>query len=152
MGHANGKYHLDEKDIKWLAHNTELSEADIKTRYDHFVQNYPNGNIPRQEFTNMLQSAFNKSHRVSKINAQGFEDYIFNTFDINGDGSIDFKEFLWVMYILSDDTPKQKLELIFHTFDSNRDGSISDTEVKAVVKDFYKLLSKSNTNKRFTCL
>ena len=142
MGHANRKYHLSDKSLKWLAKNTELSEADVKARYEHFAKNYPNGKIPREEFTNILQGAFKASHRISKINARGFEDYIFDTFDVNGDGSIDFKEFLWVIYILSEDTPKQKLELIFHTFDSGRDGSITKDEVKMVVKDFYELLSK----------
>ena len=60
-----------------LAKNTELSEADVKARYEHFAKNYPNGKIPREEFTNILQGAFKASHRISKINAQGFEDYIF---------------------------------------------------------------------------
>ena len=136
MGQVNGKYVLDDKDIKWFAENTELSEADVKARYEHFAKNYPNGKIPREEFTNILQGAFKDSHRISKINARGFEDYIFDTFDVNGDGSIDFKEFLWVIYILSDDTPKQKLELIFHTFDSDRDGSITKDEVKWWLKIF----------------
>ena len=149
MGHANGKYHLDEKDVEWLKQNTQLSENEVRTRYDHFVKNYPNGKIPKEEFKNMLQGAFNASHRMSKINAQGYEDYIFNTFDMDGDGSIDFKEFLWVMYALSDDTPKQKLELIFHTFDNNRDGTISNSEIKTVVKDFFKLLSKLKDTSEF---
>ena len=82
---------------------------------------------------------------MSKIQAQGFENYAFKTYDLNGDGCIDFKEFLLVMYTLSDDPPRQKLELIFKTFDNNRDGIISADEIKKVVKDFFYLLSKHNT-------
>ena len=72
----------------------------------------------------------------------GLEKYAFETYDIDGDGYIDFKEFLWVMYALSDESPRQKLELIFKTFDTDRNGVISAKEVKLVVKDFFQLLSK----------
>ena len=144
MGQVNGKYVLDDKDIKWFAENTELSEEDVVMRYDHFVQNYPDGKIPKEAFINMLEGAYKSSKRLSKIEAHGFENYSFKTYDLNGDGCIDFKEFLWVMYTLSDDSPRQKLELIFKTFDDNRDGIISTNEMKQVVKDFFYLLSKLN--------
>ena len=142
MGQVNGKYVLEQKDIKWFAQNTELSEEDVRLRYDHFVQNYPDGKIPKDAFIAMLEGAYSSSKRMSKIQAHGLENYAFKTYDLNGDGCIDFKEFLWVMYILSDDPPRQKLELIFKTFDDNRDGVISANEIKQVVKDFFYILSK----------
>merc|ERR1712020_391377 len=110
-------------------------------RYDQFVQNYPDGKIPKDAFISMLEGAYKSSKRMSKIQAQGYENYAFKTYDLNGDGCIDFKEFLWVMYTLSDDSPRQKLELIFKTFDDNRDGIISSNEMKQVVKDFFYLLN-----------
>lgn len=142
MGKVNGKYILDEKDITWFSDNTELSEEDVRIRYDHFVHNYPDGKIPKCAFISMLESAYTSSKRLSKIQAHGFENYSFKTYDMNGDGCIDFKEFLWVLYTLSDDPPRKKLELIFKTFDVNRDGIISANEIKQVVKDFFYLLSK----------
>ena len=142
MGQVNGKYILEEKDINWFSENTELSKEDVLMRYDHFVQNYPNGKIPKDAFIAMLEGAYGSSKRMSKIQAHGLENYSFKTYDLNGDGCIDFKEFLLVMYILSDDPPRQKLELIFKTFDDNRDGTLSANEIKQVVKDFFYILSK----------
>ena len=139
---VNGKYVLGDKDLKWFATNTELSEDDVKTRYEHFVETYPDGKIPKPAFMNMLESSYKASKRMSKIQAQGLEKYAFQTYDQDGDGCINFKEFLWVMYVLSDDTPRQKLELIFGTFDTDRNGVLSPQEVKLVVKDFFNLLSK----------
>ena len=144
MGVVHGKYKLDDKDTEWFAKNTELSKEDVRTRYEHFVQNYPDGKIPKTAFVNMLQSAYKASKRRSKMEAQGFENYAFKTYDLDGDGCIDFKEFLRVIYTLSDDKPQQKLELIFKTFDDNHDGIISAHEIKMVVKDLILLLSKYN--------
>ena len=143
MGLCEGKpYVLDDKDLKWFSQNTELSEDDVKTRYEQFVQSYPEGKIPKEVFINLLQSSFNASNRMSKIQVRGLENYTYETYDRDGDGYIDFKEFLSVMYILSNETPKQKLELVFKTFDSEGNGVISLEEVKLVVKDFFKFLSK----------
>ena len=142
MGKANGKYILEEEDIQWFVENTELSKEDVMTKYDHFVHNYPDGKIPKDAFISMLESSYSSSKRLSKMQAHGLEHYSFKTYDMNGDGSIDFKEFLMVLYILSDDDPRKKLELIFKTFDFNQTGMVSAEEIKQIVKDFFKLLSK----------
>ena len=116
MGQCHDKYVLKEQDLKWFRENTELSEEYVKERYEHFIQNYPDGRIPKNEFINILKSAYTKGKRRSQVQAQGLEEYTFQTYDMNGDGCIDFTEFLRVMYILSDDSPQRKLELIFETF------------------------------------
>ena len=142
MGQQNGRYVLDNKDVQWFANRTEMTEDDVVERYERFVKHHPNGTIPKTEFINLLESSYKASKRKSKVQAQGFENYTFKTYDVNGDGCIDFKEFLWVMYTLSDDTPRHKLELIFKTFDTNHDGFLYHADVKKVVKDFFLLMSK----------
>lgn len=142
MGTVNGKYVLNEKDVKWFAENTALDEEDVRVRYERFVQNYPDGKIPKSVFIEMLQGSYKASKRKSRLQAHGFENYTFKTYDVNGDGCIDFKEFLWVMYTLSDDTPRDKLELIFRSLDHNHDGFLYANDIKVVVKDFFRLLSK----------
>ena len=142
MGQQNGRYVLDNKDVQWFANSTEMTEDDVVERYERFVKHHPTGTIPKTEFISMLQSSYKASKRKSKMQALGFENYTYKTYDVNGDGCIDFKEFLWVMYTLSDETPRHKLELIFKTFDTNRDGFLYHDDVKKVVKDFFLLLSK----------
>ena len=46
-------------------------------------------------------------------------------YDSNGDGFIDFREFMLVLYILSSGTPEENLKQIFRIFDINNDKSIS---------------------------
>ena len=77
-------------------------------------------------------------------NTYGLEKYIFETYDRNGDGFVDFSEFLRVLYILSNDSPKEKLQLIFRAFDADKNGTISLSELKTIVKDFFNLLGTNN--------
>ena len=63
------------------------------------------------------------------------ENRIFRMYDVDGDGTIDFKEFMIVLYIMSAGTPEENLGKIFQIFDKNKDGSITQVEMVKLVKD-----------------
>ena len=94
------------------------------------------GKIEKSEYINLIQECYG--------NTYGLEKYIFETYDRNGDGFVDFSEFLKVIYILSNDSPKEKLQLIFRAFDADKNGTISLSELKSIVKDFFNLLGINN--------
>jgi len=58
------------------------------------------------------------------------EKHIFRMYDSNGDGFIDFQEFMIVLYVLSNGTPEANLKQIFRIFDINGDGTISKKELQ----------------------
>ena len=137
MGSKHGKYVLTEKDITWFAKNTKIRRESVKSRYQQFLTQHPLGKIDKSEFINLLQECYGKFG-----NYKGLQKYVFELYDRNGDGAVDFKEFLLVIYTLSNDSPKEKLELIFRMFDINQTGTISRDELKIIVKDFFHLLGK----------
>ena len=47
-------------------------------------------------------------------------------YDTNGDGYIDFTEFMTIFYIMSEGTPEDVLAGIFRMFDYNSDGTITE--------------------------
>merc|ERR1712150_78384 len=57
--------------------------------------------------------------------------------DSNGDGYVDFREFMIVLYVMSNGTPEENLKKIFQVFDINNDGTISQKELDRVVKDLF---------------
>ena len=77
----------------------------------------------------MTQQAF------PKADMDWVTNYVFEAFDINADGFIDFKEFMIVLYIMSAGTPEENLGKIFQIFDKNKDGSITQVEMVKLVKD-----------------
>lgn len=63
------------------------------------------------------------------------EDHIFRMYDEDGDGCIDFKEFMMVLYIMSAGTPEENLGQIFRIFDKDKDGLITQKEMIKLLKD-----------------
>ena len=142
MGGHHGKYVLTEKDIDWFAKNTMISREDVKERYQQFLVKHPLGKMEKSEFIHLLEECYGKIHK----DYRGLEKYIFETYDVNGDGWVDFCEFLRVIYSLSDECPKDKLAHMFRVFDINQTGTISKEELKIIVKDFFHLLGMLNIN------
>ena len=74
--------------------------------------------------------------------------YIFNIsavlyFCILQDGHIDFREFMIVLYVMSNGSPEENLKQIFRVFDINNDGSISLKVSQSLMINPYLQLSSS---------
>ena len=67
-------------------------------------------------------------------------------YDKNDDGHIDFKEFMMVLYVMSNGTPEENLRKIFRIFDMNSDGLLSKQELTRIVKDLYMLFAQPQEN------
>ena len=79
------------------------------------------------------------------IDVMRLEKHIFRLFDRDGNGSIDFKEFMVVLYIMSNGTPEENLRQIFKVFDLDGDGCINREEMTRIVRDLsYMFTSKDN--------
>lgn len=83
-----------------------------------------------------------------------FADYVFNVFDADKSGSIDFKEFICALSVTSRGKMEDKLDWAFQLYDIDGDGKISYDEMLAIVEAIYKmvrrieveeLLTKANT-------
>jgi len=138
MGCKNGKPVLREEDRKALAETSGLSEDEVGVKFDAFVKDHPDGKLRKKDFRDMMSQA------LPKKDAGKLEKHVFRIYDTNGDGYIDFVEFMVVFYILSEGTPEEVLSKLFRVFDVNSDGSISIKELHRLVSDLYGLVQQKD--------
>ena len=83
---------------------------------------------------------------MSKLLFQQQTIYMTNKDLFFQDGHIDFREFMIVLYIMSNGTPEENLKQIFRVFDINNDGFISLKELQRIVKDLFHLINEENAD------
>ena len=83
------------------------------------------------------------------VDVNRLENHIFRLFDRDGNGSIDFKEFMVVLYVMSSGTPEENLKQIFKVFDVDGDGCISRQEITRIVRDISYLFTFEDNPKGY---
>lgn len=121
-----------------LHRNTQYSEEEIQSRYKEFLADYPSGYLRMEEF----KKAYSDS--VGHGDASKFAEYVFHSFDTNGDGVLDFREYLIGLHITSRGTIEQKIRLAFKMYDLDGNGYITCDEMLKVTKSLHKITSIVN--------
>jgi Ca2+-binding EF-hand superfamily protein len=74
-----------------------------------------------------------------------FADYVFNVFDADKSGTIDFKEFICALSVTSRGKMEDKLDWAFQLYDIDGDGKISYEEMLAIVEAIYKMVCEARS-------
>jgi Ca2+-binding EF-hand superfamily protein len=128
--------HFDKKELQqwykgrnfhhmlWLDTNISLG----------FLKDCPSGMLTKEEFQKIYRQFFPFGDPSS------FADYVFNVFDSDKSGSIDFKEFIVALSVTSRGKMEDKLDWAFQLYDIDGDGKISYEEMLAIVEAIYKMV------------
>ncbi|CAG5114160.1 Oidioi.mRNA.OKI2018_I69.chr2.g8228.t1.cds [Oikopleura dioica] len=136
MGGSKSK--LSKAEIKKLEANTKFTKAEILRWYKGFIQDCPSGELSRNDFTDIYAGFFPKG------NAGEFAHMVFQVFDVNGDGTIEFDEFLTALSITSKGTMEEKLEWAFKVYDLDDNGTIDREEMVQIVKAMISMAGDEN--------
>merc|ERR1711975_82608 len=141
MGNCvHGTKILTVEDIDFIAKNTAMDKTQVETQYQIFLKKHPDGRISRKSFHSMMKECY------PGTDTEKLERHIFRMYDTNKDGHIDFREFMIVLYVMSNGSPEENLKQIFRVFDINNDGSISLKELQKIVKDLFHLINEQNAD------
>eukprot|EP01138_Halocafeteria_seosinensis_P015355 gb/GECG01015671.1/.p1 GENE.gb/GECG01015671.1/~~gb/GECG01015671.1/.p1 ORF type:complete len:217 (+),score=37.42 gb/GECG01015671.1/:1-651(+) len=131
MGNKHGKGALKERDLREYQSMCQLERDEIEMLYAQFM-------AMRASDTNDVlinQTEFQRALGFSDGQSSLFVERIFHLFDENGDGYVNFPEFIRGFSKLTPHgTHEQKLNFTFNIYDSNGDGKISSEDLRRLLQ------------------
>ncbi|KAI9471584.1 Calcium-binding protein NCS-1 [Coemansia sp. RSA 989] len=132
MGKSHSK--LSTEQLTELQSLTKFERKEIQQWHKGFLKDCPSGELNRTEFKGIYKQYFPFG------DPSRFADYIFEVFDQNHNGTIDFTEFLQALSITSRGSPEEKLKWAFELYDINGDGLITKDEMLQIVDAIYRMV------------
>ena len=122
--------HLSNEDIYILEKCTNFKKYEIQHRYEVFMRDYPDGQLRKESF----QEIFAHCGRHTHV----FTDHVFRAIDRDNSGTINFKEFLLAVAIISNNVnPEHKLKWMFSLYDIDGNGTIDTAEMENIIQAIY---------------
>jgi Ca2+-binding EF-hand superfamily protein len=132
MGKTSSKLSLEQ--IDYLTNETCFNEKEIKMWYRDFRKECPKGGLNRDQFLQIF-TAFHPNGDPSQ-----FASHVFDAFDLNKNGQIEFEEFLRSLSVSTRGKLEERLSWAFSLYDLDRDGFITFEEMATLVGSLYKLM------------
>ncbi|KAM4619353.1 guanylyl cyclase inhibitory protein [Polymixia lowei] len=98
-----------------------------------FINECPSGLITLHEFRRHFCN-----WTVGTESAE-YAEQIFRTLDNNGDGVVDFREYVMAISMLIEGSTEEKLRWSFKLYDKDRDGAITREEMLEIMQSVYKM-------------
>ncbi|XP_078512229.1 guanylyl cyclase-activating protein 3 [Lissotriton helveticus] len=100
---------------------------EIHLWYKKFMKECPSGQLSLHEFKTLL------GLQGMNPEANKYTDQVFNTFDMNKDGFIDFLEFIAAINLFLRGKIDQKLKWYFKLYDADGNGTIDKQELLSII-------------------
>ncbi|NXG50308.1 NCS1 protein, partial [Psilopogon haemacephalus] len=128
MGKSNSK--LKPEVVEELTRKTYCE-------YKGFIKDCPSGQLDAAGFQKIYKQFFPFGDPTK------FATFVFNVFDENKDGRIEFSEFIQALSVTSRGTLDEKLRWAFKLYDLDNDGYITRNEMLDIVDAIYQMVGNT---------
>jgi len=129
---GNNQTQIKKEELEKLHSKTHFDQKELKAMFKQFKKETPSGAINKDEFRDVMK-------QMGVVDSF-LQDLIFNVFDDNKDGSINFQEFVTALSVMTRGDPNEKLEFAFSMYDLDGNGFIDKEEMTQIMEAFYKLV------------
>ncbi|XP_044050076.1 guanylyl cyclase-activating protein 2-like [Siniperca chuatsi] len=119
--------------------DTEVTLQNIQELYRKFASECPSGNLHLHEF----KKIFGINSKSTEAETAYMEN-VFQSFDTNKDGHIDFMEYVAALHLVLRGKLEDKLKWSFKVYDRDGNGCLDREEVKNIVSIIYKIKRHNN--------
>eukprot|EP01116_Phalansterium_solitarium_P000339 TRINITY_DN10216_c0_g1_i1.p1 TRINITY_DN10216_c0_g1~~TRINITY_DN10216_c0_g1_i1.p1 ORF type:complete len:187 (-),score=63.95 TRINITY_DN10216_c0_g1_i1:148-708(-) len=127
-----GQTQLKKEELDALQKATHFTPKELRAMFAQFRKESPQGFIGRVEFREVM--------RQMGVSDEFLQNVLFNAFDDNKDGQINFQEFVCSLSVMTKGQPDEKLEFAFQLYDLDGNGYIERDEMVRISEAFAKLV------------
>ncbi len=127
---------MNSKDLKFLVKQTGMSKEDVNKVFTSFVENNSDAILTKQEFCVL----YDKLRPETAEQIDEIAGYVFECFDADDSGTINFNEFMIAYAMTSRGDYGDKLNYAFDLYDIDENGTLNKTELRAVLECMLDLL------------
>ncbi|CAF0748446.1 unnamed protein product [Didymodactylos carnosus] len=143
MGAKGGKSKQDptiltEEQLKRLQNCTRYTAEEISAWHAGFLKDCPSGKLDKKQFLNVYKKFYPEGK------ADKYCNFVFKAFDSDGNGWIDFTEFLTAVGLSQHGELKDKLGMAFDIYDQNKDGQINRKDMVKIIEAMYDLANEED--------
>ncbi len=129
------KTELTDDDIEFIMDNTDFNRDQVLRWFSAFKIQCPDCRLDRPNFINFYKNLIPGNSGVK----DEFADAVFQAFDFDNNGYVDFGEFLIAFWIKAKGSIRNKLIWLFDVYDSDKSGFISMTELTHMLRLVFSL-------------